>query len=72
MKLLFRKTCSCPITPDSLPKPSFTLTSDLDTDADPVEIFADVSFICPGCNTPYESFAGLLHAPKKPSIIRPV
>ena len=45
MRLLFKKTCACPINPQTLPKPSFKITSSFDTDDEEPSIHATVELV---------------------------
>ena len=65
MKLLFRQSCSCHLTPEDLPKPSFRITQDFDTDVTPLEIHASAEMTCAKCGLAWESIAGLKYAPKE-------
>jgi hypothetical protein len=69
MRLLFKKTCPCPIDQNDLPKPSLHVLEGFDTDDEEPSLKLTVDIICPKCETPWESFAGLLAEPKRPRLV---
>lgn len=71
MRLLFKPSCSCPLSPTTLPKPSFRITQDFDTDDAEPAIYASADLLCAACEKPWESFAGLAYLPKKPKLATP-
>jgi hypothetical protein len=69
MKLLFRQSCDCALTPEDLPKVSFKVTKGFDTDDDVREVYTTLDLLCAICGKPWESFAGLQYLPKSPKRI---
>jgi len=70
MRLLFHPMCDCK-GPQALPRPSFHITERPDMNADRPEVKLSVDLICPICDTPWESYAGLRAPLKKPKLILP-
>ena len=70
MRLLFRQMCSCDGA-INLPKPRFKIAKPPDMDAPNPELYISLDLLCPKCDTPWESYAGLKSPVKKPKLILP-
>ena len=55
------------MTASDLPKPSLKVLDGFDTDDESPEVKVVVELLCATCGEPWESFAGLMSAPKRPS-----